>query len=123
MDVSLINDLLQVNVSEAREVLRSYTFSVKQAVQFLRDMEVSLQPPHGSAGPCSERLEETQRALLSLQQQFQAHLEPLQDQVSLHPHLCPQKMEHLQENILSQLLVRMSTLQAKGHVQLEKLSR
>lgn len=112
-----------MNISEARESLRSYTCAVRQAVQFLRDVEVTLLPLQGSAGPCSERLEETQQALDSLQQQFQTHVEPLQSQVALHPYLSPQKAEQLQENILSQLLVRMSTLQAKGHIRLECLSR
>lgn len=58
-----------------------------------------------------------------LQQQFQAHVEQLQSQAALHPYLSPQKVEQLQENVLSQLLVRMSTLQAKGHIRLECLSR
>ncbi|XP_047197739.1 titin homolog isoform X13 [Hippoglossus stenolepis] len=111
------------NLLQARESLRSYTRAVKVAVQFLRDIELCLLPPCGSAGPCSERLEETQEALVSLQQQFQTHVERLQSQFALHPYLSPQKTEQLQENILSQLLVRMSTLQAKGHVQLESLSR
>lgn len=115
--------VLQVNISQAREFLRSYTGTVKQAVQFLRDIELSLQPSQGSAGLCSDRIEETQRAVCSLQQQFQIHVERLQDQVILHPYLSPQEVEQLQETILSQLLVRMSTLQAKGHIQLENLSR
>nr|XP_033497697.1 uncharacterized protein LOC117266566 isoform X2 [Epinephelus lanceolatus] len=110
------------NISQAKESLRGYTCAVRQAAQFLRDIEFSLLPPQGSAGPCSERLEETQQALVSLQQQFQTHVEKLQSQVILHPYLCPQKLEQFQENILSQLLVRMSTLQARGHLRLEHLS-
>lgn len=115
--------MLQMNISQARELLQTYTSAVKQAVQFLRELDLSLQPSQGPAGLCSERMEETQRALLALQQQFQTHVEHLQDQVISHPNLSPQKVQELQENILSQLLVRMSTLQAKGHIQLEKLSR
>nr|XP_019964757.1 PREDICTED: nesprin-2-like [Paralichthys olivaceus] len=111
------------NLLQARESLRGYTCAVKQAVQFLRDIELRLLPPWGSVGPCTERLEDTQKALVSLQQQFQTNVEKLQRQFALHPYLSPQKTEQLQENILSQLLVRMSTLQAKGHVQLESLSR
>ncbi|XP_005948911.2 nesprin-2 isoform X4 [Haplochromis burtoni] len=111
------------NITQARESLRSYTCSVKQAVQFLRDIEVSMLPPQGSAGVCGDRVEETQQALASLQQQFQIHVEQLQDQTALHPYLSPLKVEQLQESILSQLLVMMSTLQAKGHVKLECLSR
>lgn len=115
--------MLQVNVSQARDLLRSYTCTVKEAALFLRDIEASLQPSQGSAGSCSDRMEETQRALHSLQQQFQTHVEQLQDQVISHPYLSPQKVQELQENILSHLLVKMSTLQAKGHIQLENLSR
>lgn len=105
------------------ESLRSYTCVVRQAVQFLRDVEVSLLPPQGAAGPCYERLQETQQSLASLQHHFQTYVEQIQSQVVLHPYLSPQKVEQLLENILSQLLVRMSTLQAKGHVQLESLKR
>lgn len=115
--------MFQENITQARESLRSYTCSVKQAVQFLREIEVSLLPPQGSAGLCADRVEETQQALVSLQQQFQTHVEELQNQAALHPYLSPQKVEQLQESILSQLLVMMSTLQAKGHVKLECLSR
>lgn len=115
--------MFQVNISQAMESLRSYICAVRQAVQFLKDMEVSLLPLQGSAGLCSERLVETQQALNNLQQQFQTHVEQVQDLVPLHPYLSPQKMEQLQENILSQILVRMSTLQARGHIQLENLCR
>ncbi|XP_039458830.1 titin-like isoform X2 [Oreochromis aureus] len=111
------------NITQARESLRSYTCSVKQAVQFLRAIEVSMLPPQGPARVCGDRVEETQQALASLQQQFQTHVEQLQDQTPLHQYLSPLKVEQLQESILSQLLVMMSTLQAKGHVKLECLSR
>lgn len=80
-------------------------------------------PPQGSVGPCSRRLQETQQALASLQHHFQAHVEQIQNQVALHPCLSPQKVQELLEHILSQLLVRMSTLQAKGHMQLETFNR
>lgn len=79
-------------------------------------------PPHGSVGPCSGRLQETRQALDSLQNHFQTHVEQIQ-QVALHPCLCPQKVQELLEHVLSQLLVRMSTLQAKGHMQLDTFSR
>ncbi|KAK2826777.1 hypothetical protein Q5P01_020991 [Channa striata] len=111
------------NILQARESLRGYTCNVKKAVRFLRGIEVSLLPLEGFAGLCSEQLEVTQQALAALQQQFQTHVEQLQSQTALHSYLSPQKVEQLQENILSQLLVRMSTLQAKGHAQLEHLSR
>lgn len=122
----LLNEVvcvLQVTLSQAREPLRSFACAVKEAARFLRDVESSLQPPQGSAGLCSQRMEQTQRAVRSLQQHFQTHVERLQDQVIAHPCLSPQKVQQLQETVLGQLLVRMSTLQAKAHVQLEHLSR
>ncbi|XP_068608267.1 nesprin-2-like [Brachionichthys hirsutus] len=111
------------NISEARESLKSYTCTVRQAVLFLSGIEAAAMPPLGSAGLCSERLGEAQKALGLLQQQFQTHVEKLQSQVSLHPYLSPGKVEQLQEIILSRILVRMSSLQAKVHIQLEHLSR
>lgn len=80
-------------------------------------------PPHGSVGPFSRRLQETQQALASLQTHFQTHVEQIQQQVALHPCLCPQKVQQLLEDVLSQLLVKMSTLQAKGHMQLDTFNR
>ncbi|KAI9528709.1 hypothetical protein NQZ68_017307 [Dissostichus eleginoides] len=115
-------DHQMANITQAKKSLSRYTCAVTQAAQFLREIEVSLLPPQGSAGLCSDRLPETQQALASLHQQFQTHVEQLQKQDALHPYLCPQKVEQLQENILSQLLVRMSTLQATGHIRLEYLS-
>lgn len=108
---------------KARECLRNYTLAVNEAVHFLWDIEGSLLPLGGSTGPCCERLEETQQALASLQHQFQPYIEKLQNQVFVQTNLSSQKMEELQEMILSQLLVRMSTLLAKGHIRLENLRR
>ncbi|KAM6917369.1 nesprin-2-like [Lycodopsis pacificus] len=124
LKIAVLNecDSQMENISQAKESLRSYMSAVKQAAQFLRDIEVSLLPLQGSAGLCSERLQETQQALASLQQQFQTHVEQLQSQDTLHRYLSPQRVQQLQENILSHLLVRMSTLQAKGHMRLEFLS-
>ncbi|XP_036006871.1 nesprin-2-like [Fundulus heteroclitus] len=115
---SKMEDLLK-----ARERLRSYTLAVNIAVQFLQDIEGSLLPLQGSIGPCCERLEETEHALASLQHQFQTYIEKLQDQSVAHTYLSSQKVEQVQEMILSQLLVRMSTLLAKGHIRLENLHR
>lgn len=115
--------MFQVNISKARESFRSYTCAVKQAVQFLRDTEGSLLPPQGPAGPCSEQLEKAQQAVDALQRRFQTFVDQLQSQATLLSCLSPQKVEKLQENILSQLLVRMSTLQAKAQIRLESLRR
>ncbi|XP_043997936.1 nesprin-2-like isoform X3 [Gambusia affinis] len=108
---------------KTRDCLRSYTLAVNKAVQFLQDKEVSLLPLQGSTGPCCERIEETQHTLASLQHQFQAYIEELQKQAVVLTSLSCQRVGQLQERILSQLLVRMSTLLAQGHIQLENLHR
>ncbi|XP_061531423.1 nesprin-2-like [Phycodurus eques] len=109
------------NISDARTSLRNYTHTVKQALQFLRDFEVSLLPLPALTGICCEKLEETQVILASLEDHFQPYMDQL-SQVALHPLLSPVELERLQESILSQLLVRMSTLKANGYLQLENLS-
>ncbi|KAF7644878.1 hypothetical protein LDENG_00214260, partial [Lucifuga dentata] len=116
-------DLQMENICQARESLRSYSSAVKHTVQFLKDAETSLLPPHGSAGPCSEQLEEAWQALASMEEQFKNHVDQLKTCVPQHPYLSPLDVARLQENILSQLLVRMSTLQAQIFVRLECLSR
>lgn len=103
--------------------MRSYTGAVKQAVQFLRDTELFLLPPQGSAGLCSERLEETEQVLALLDQHFQPHLDQLQSKAPMHPYFNPEDVENLQKDVLSKLLVRMSTLKAKGEIQLESYVR
>jgi len=113
----------QGNISRAKESLSSYTAAVRQAALFLRHVEVSLLPPQGSTGLCADRLEETQRALASLQQDFQTHVERLQNQGPPHPYLCPERVKRQREDVLSRLIVRMSTLQAEGHLRLERLAR
>ncbi|KAG7233816.1 hypothetical protein INR49_006550 [Caranx melampygus] len=99
--------------------------ALKDAVlsEFPGDVEATLLPPQGPAGLCSDRLEETQEALAALQEQFQTNVDHLKSQFGLHLHLCPEKVQQLLEDVLSQLLVKLSTLQAKGHIQLESLSR
>ncbi|XP_061157984.1 nesprin-2 isoform X10 [Syngnathus typhle] len=106
------------NISDARTSLRNYTQTVKRALQFLRDVEISLLL---LPGVCGEKLEETKEILDSLEDHFQTHMDQL-SQVALDPSLSPLGVERLQESTLSQLLVRMSTLKAKGYIQLENLS-
>lgn len=114
--------VFQDNICDARTSLSNYTRTVKQALQFLSEVEVSLLPLPALARVCHEKLEETQEILASLEDRFQTHVDRL-SQVVLHPFLSPPEVERLQERVLSQLLVRMSTLKAKGYLQLENLSR
>ncbi|CAG5866901.1 unnamed protein product [Menidia menidia] len=111
------------NICHARGCLREYTYAVNEALRFLRDIEACILPPQGSAGPCCESLKETQQTLLTLEDLFQTHVERLQNHFVQQTCLSPQKLEQLQQNILSQLLVKKSTLQAKCHVRLECLNR
>ncbi|XP_027891564.1 uncharacterized protein LOC114155726 isoform X3 [Xiphophorus couchianus] len=122
---SILNecDSKMEDMLRARDCLRSYTLAANKAFQFLQDMEVSLLPLQGSTGPCCERIKETQHALASLQHQFQAYIEELQKQAVVLTSLSSQRVGQLQERILSQLLVRISTLLAQGHMQLENLHR
>ncbi|XP_077395395.1 uncharacterized protein syne2b isoform X3 [Festucalex cinctus] len=109
------------NISDARTSLRNYTRTVKHALQFLRDFEVSVLPLPALFGVCCEKLEETQEILASVEDHFKTHVEQL-SQVDLHPFLSTRELEHLQQSILSQILARMSTLKAKGYLQMENLS-
>ena len=74
-------------------------------------------------GTCSERLEESTRALASLEQQFHTLVGHLESQVPRHPCFWSVQVEQLQRKVLSQLLVRMATLQAQTRLRLEGLSR
>ncbi|XP_077477536.1 nesprin-2-like [Stigmatopora argus] len=109
------------DISDARTSLRNYSHTVMQALEFFRDFEVSLLTLPGVAGACSEKLEDTRELLASLEDRFQTFVDEL-SQVSLHSFLSPEDVEPLQESILSLLLVRISTLKAKGYLQLENLS-
>lgn len=113
----------QEKVLHSRECFRSYSDAVRDTVQFLQDMEVSVLTLQDPAGLCGDNVEETQQTLTSLQHHFQTYMERLQSQAALQTLLCPLKFQKLHETVVSTLLVQMATLQAKGHVHLEHLSR
>uniref|UniRef100_A0A673ACF5 Nesprin-2-like n=2 Tax=Sphaeramia orbicularis TaxID=375764 RepID=A0A673ACF5_9TELE len=127
--VDLKNEVLQEcdskmeNLVWARQSLKDYTSAVKESVQFLKDTEASLLVQQDSDGSCSQKLDQIQQALASLELYFQNHVDQLKRLLPQHPYLSPHRVERLLENTLSRLLVWMSTLQAKGRVQMENLGR
>ncbi|XP_061890413.1 uncharacterized protein LOC133640784 [Entelurus aequoreus] len=110
------------NISDARISLKNYISTVKQTRKFLRDSEVFLLPLPGSAGVCCEKLEVTQQVLASLEDNIQTYIDQLKGEETLHPYLSLVEVEQLKEAILSQFLVRISTLKAKGFLHLENLT-
>ncbi|KAJ7990956.1 hypothetical protein DPEC_G00292250 [Dallia pectoralis] len=116
-------ELQMASISQARASLRDYTGAVSGAMQFLHEAEDLLLPPLGSVGSCPARLRDIQQALASMKEQHQSHVSQLQAMVPQHDCLCPQRMERLHGEVLSQVLVRMSTLQANVQLDLEALQR
>ena len=107
----------------AKESLRSYTQGVRAAVLLLLEAEASLLPVHNPEGGCSSRLGGLQQTLASLEQRYQAHMDQIQGLVPRHPHLLPQKVERLHQDVLSGLLVRMTTIRAQAVVRTQELTR
>lgn len=106
-----------------KESLRSYTQGVKATIHLLLDVEATLLPVHGPAGDCSSSLEELQQALASLEHRYQDHMDRIQGLVPRHPHLCCQKVEQLHQEVLSGLLVRMTTFRAQAVIRIQELTR
>ncbi|KAG7260917.1 hypothetical protein CRUP_020507 [Coryphaenoides rupestris] len=105
-----------------KESLRSYTHGVKAAVHFLLEAEATLLPVCGLAGDCSSRLEELQQALASLEQRYQDHVDRIQGLVPHHLHFHSQKVERLHQQVLSGLLVRMTTFSAQAVIRTQELT-
>lgn len=106
-----------------KESLRSYTQGVKATVHFLLEAEAILWPVCGLAGDCSSRLEELQQALASWEQRYQDHVDRIQGLVPHHRHFHSQKVERLHQEVLSGLLVRMTTFRAQAVIRTQELTR
>lgn len=113
----------QEGISQARDSLRSYICTAKGAVRFLQEAEASLLPTLGPVRGCSERLRDSQQALVSLEEQLLSHFSQLQTCTPQHAYLSSQEVERLQGKVLSQLLVRLSILQGQAQLKLEDLHR
>ena len=107
----------------AKQSLRSYTQGVQAAVHFLLEAEASLLPVHDPVGDCSSGLEELQQALVFLEQRYQDHVDQIQGLVPQHPHLHSQKVEQLHREVLSGLLVRMTTFRSQALIRTQELTR
>ncbi|CAL8302957.1 unnamed protein product [Boreogadus saida] len=127
--VTLKNTVLQEcdsrmkNITSAKESLRSYTQGAQTAVHFLLEAEASLLPVHDPAGDCSSGLQELRRTLVSLERRYQEHVDQIQALVPGHPHLSSQKVEQLHREVLSGLLVRMTTFRAQALIRTQELTR
>lgn len=115
--------IFQESISQARDSLRDYTGAVSGAVRFLQEAEALLHPSLAPVGGCLERLRDIQQALASMEEQLHSHISQVQTLALQHDYLSPQMVERLQREVLSQLLVRMSTLQAQAQLKLEALQR
>lgn len=112
-----------MDLSKAKELLKSYSRRVRSANQFLQRTESVLLPSLCSPRSCSERLKDVQQALLTLDKEFQSHLIEIQTLAPFSPLFSAQKVEKLQAEILGCLLVRMSALKAQAQLRLEALQR
>ncbi|XP_073690696.1 nesprin-2-like [Garra rufa] len=116
-------DQQMVSLTKAKKMLRSYTKAVIDTIRLLQRAALVLLPSICSARSCSERLKDTQLALLNLDTQFQSHVSQLQAQTPQHPCFRPQQIEFLHTEVLGVLLVRLSTLKAQAQIHVESLTR
>ncbi|KAI1895379.1 hypothetical protein AGOR_G00105680 [Albula goreensis] len=110
-------------LSQAKEILRVYNTAVRGAVRFLQEVESRLLLPLDCAGSCPEQLKHTQQALAFLNEKFQSHITEIHALLPQHTCLSSDNAEQLHSTILSQLLVRISTLQAQAQVRMETFQR
>ena len=61
--------------------------------------------------------------MVSLEQRYQDHVDQIQALVPSHPHLNSQKVEQLHREVLSGLLVRMTTFRAQALIRTQELTR
>ncbi|KAJ8288954.1 hypothetical protein COCON_G00016130 [Conger conger] len=111
------------NLFQAREMLGDYSRSVRGAVRFLQEAETRFLLPLDYAGSCPEELQRIQQALASLDEEFKSYITQIQALVPQHSCLSPYQAEQLHSTVLSQLLVRVSTLQAQARLRMETLQK
>uniref|UniRef100_A0AAV2JH51 KASH domain-containing protein n=1 Tax=Knipowitschia caucasica TaxID=637954 RepID=A0AAV2JH51_KNICA len=110
------------HLSEVRDSFRSFSSTLRRLVLVLVLVDLRLRRGVGPRGLCSERWQQIQSSLDSLDQDFQR----LQDQLSScfrANRLLPVSVvqQHLEET-LSQLLLMKTTVKARARLQLEALS-
>ncbi|KAJ8290335.1 hypothetical protein GJAV_G00011550 [Gymnothorax javanicus] len=111
------------NLSRAQEMLGDYSRAVSKAVRFLQEAESRLLVPVEYAGSCPEELQHMQESLALLDEMFQSHVTQIQALVPQHSCLSSYQAEQLHSTALSQLLVRVSKLQAQAQLRMEALQK
>ncbi|XP_060907682.1 nesprin-2-like isoform X3 [Labrus mixtus] len=111
------------SLSQARESLKDYQWAAQGAISFLHNAEATFLSAPGGFLDCTEEQRQTQQALETLEDGFQAHIRHLFELVPKQPCLSLQKTEQLHINIFSQLLVGRALLEAHAQLRLESLER
>ncbi|KAJ8411705.1 hypothetical protein AAFF_G00153430 [Aldrovandia affinis] len=111
------------SLTQVQGMLRDYSTAVRRAVRFLQEVETRLLLPLDCVESCPEELQHTQQALVSLDEESQSYITQIQALVPQHPCVSSYQAEQLHNTVLSQLLVRVSTLQAQAQVRTETLQR
>uniref|UniRef100_W5MW17 Spectrin repeat containing, nuclear envelope 2a n=1 Tax=Lepisosteus oculatus TaxID=7918 RepID=W5MW17_LEPOC len=110
-------------LSQAREVVRVYFEAIQGTANFLSEEEAKLQHVPGHVEGCEYSLQQIQEALSNITAEFEsriAHIQllfPKMDCLSL-----PECLK-LHAQLLSELLVRVSTVKSKAQLRLEALHR
>ncbi|XP_062293145.1 nesprin-2 isoform X5 [Scomber scombrus] len=111
------------SLSQARESLKDYQWAAQGAIGFLHNAEATFLSAPGGFLDCTEEQRQTQQALETLEDGFQAHICHLAELVPQQPCLSHPKTEQLHTDILSQLLVGRAVLEAQAQLRLESLQR
>ncbi|XP_054871829.1 nesprin-2 isoform X5 [Amphiprion ocellaris] len=112
-----------VSLSQARESLKDYQWAAQGAIGFLHNAEATFLSAPGGFLDCTEEQRQTQQALETLEDGFQAHICHLVERVPQQPCLSRPEMEQLHISIVSQLLVGRAVLEAQAQLRLETLQR
>nr|XP_046228198.1 nesprin-2 isoform X4 [Scatophagus argus] len=111
------------SLSQARESLKDYEWAAQGAICFLHNAEATFLSAPGGFLDCTEEQRQTQQALETLEDGFQAHISHLTELLPQQSCLSRPKTEQLHITILSQLLVGRAILEAQAQLRLESLQR
>lgn len=103
--------------------MKDYQWAAQGAIGFLHNAEATFLSAPGGFFDCTEEQRQTQQALETLEDGFQAHICHLVELVPQQPCLSRPKTEQLHTDILSQLMVGRAVLEAQAQLRLESLQR